>query len=212
MPSLAHTWVRHRRGPSFSRCAMDCCPTCGQKIRWKQCTCIICGGTFYKLAGRVRRFGSRYCSRQCAGVAKRSTPAVFWAKVDRRTPDECWPWTGKVNENGYGGTSFGGRHVLAHRLAYTLAVGPIPEGLGLMHSCDNPPCCNPAHLKPGTCMENVRDCIQKGRKFIKLTDRQVEAVRNDRRPARVIATDHNMSKSYMYSIKNRSARDRKLLK
>ncbi len=52
---------------------------------------------------------------------------------------------------------------MAHRIAYELASGPIPEGLILRHSCDNSLCCNPRHLTPGTFADNSRDCVERGR-------------------------------------------------
>ena len=81
----------------------------------------------------------------------------FWEKVDRRGDDECWNWTASCHPPRYG--QFGIRHgviVRAHRFAYELLVGPIPEGLHLDHLCRNPSCVNPAHLEPVTPGENVR--------------------------------------------------------
>lgn len=88
----------------------------------------------------------------------------LWPKVDRRGPDECWPFTGSRNEHGYGlirGED--GKLVKAHRAAYELTHGPLPAGVVLRHSCDNPPCCNPAHGVPGTQADNVADMIARGR-------------------------------------------------
>lgn len=79
----------------------------------------------------------------------------FWAKVDRRGDDECWPWLASTME-GYGyfdERPFGtGR---AHRIAYMLLVGPIPAGLSLDHLCRNRGCVNPAHLEPVTWQVNL---------------------------------------------------------
>lgn len=80
----------------------------------------------------------------------------FWEKVDRRGPDECWPWTGWVNRGGYGRFKLDqATTVAAHRQAYLLEVGPIPTGLTLDHLCRNRACCNPAHLEPVTNKVNV---------------------------------------------------------
>lgn len=88
----------------------------------------------------------------------------FWSKVDRRGPDECWPWKGSRNPDGYGSFSYQGRQARAHRMAWMLANGAVPEaGKLICHSCDNPPCCNPAHLWPGTPSDNMKDCYAKGR-------------------------------------------------
>lgn len=83
----------------------------------------------------------------------------FWKKVDRRGEDECWPFTGHVRADGYGWFWLDGRNHYAHRVAYLLVVGPIPEGLTLDHvkarGCTRRDCCNPAHLEPVTMRENL---------------------------------------------------------
>lgn len=73
--------------------------------------------------------------------------------------DSCWPWTGDKVQGGYGRTG----HILAHRLSWELHFGIIPLGKVICHRCDNPPCCNPAHLFIGTASDNVRDAIAKKR-------------------------------------------------
>jgi hypothetical protein len=90
------------------------------------------------------------------------TPAQrFWPKVDKS--GDCWVWTASKNDRGYGHFGRGGRTVSAHRVAWELARGPIPEGLWVLHKCDNPPCVNPAHLFLGTPGDNARDREAKGR-------------------------------------------------
>lgn len=85
----------------------------------------------------------------------------FWAKVDRT--GECWVWTGARNQNGYGTFRFARSMRLAHRVAFLLTRGVIPDGLWVLHHCDNPPCVNPAHLYLGTVQDNVRDMVARGR-------------------------------------------------
>ena len=87
----------------------------------------------------------------------------LWEKIDRRGDHECWPWMACTGSNGYGQLSCGGRMRLAHRLVFECEFGPIPKGLFVCHSCDNPPCCNPEHLSIGTPKDNLRDAAQKGR-------------------------------------------------
>lgn len=89
---------------------------------------------------------------------------AFWERVDRRAGVEaCWPWTGARSSTGYGSVWVEGRTKGAHRHAYELAMGPIQRGLVLLHTCDNPACCNPAHLVPGTTRDNARDRADKHR-------------------------------------------------
>lgn len=80
---------------------------------------------------------------------------------------DCIEYSGGTFRNGYGSANLwvGGRHyiVYAHRLAYELAHGPIPPGMVVMHTCDNPPCVNADHLRAGTQGDNVRDASSKGR-------------------------------------------------
>lgn len=77
----------------------------------------------------------------------------FWARVEKRGPDECWLWTGALTR-GYGSFGSGGRNVRVHRFAYEAVVGPIPEGLTIDHLCRVRNCVNPAHLEAVTMREN----------------------------------------------------------
>lgn len=98
----------------------------------------------------------------------------FWSRAGRRGPQECWFWAGPVNARfGYGYFFVFGKGWRAHRLAWLLTHGPIPDGLQVLHRCDEglPPgdisyrrCCNPAHLWLGTARQNQQDCCRKGRK------------------------------------------------
>lgn len=88
----------------------------------------------------------------------------FWGYVDQSAGRfGCWPWTGAKKEKGYGQVYFMGKNIRAHRMAYELGVGPIPDGLFVCHVCDNPSCCNPWHLIAATAKENTQDMIHKGR-------------------------------------------------
>ena len=87
-------------------------------------------------------------------------------------PDtRCWEWQGaKRNKAGYGAFSLKGKVIDAHRFSYEYYKGEIPEGLFILHSCDNPSCVNPDHLRAGTARENVRDSIERGtHNFLKPT-------------------------------------------
>ena len=87
----------------------------------------------------------------------------FWANVKIGNPDECWPWLRATIPPGYGVFAKGKEKVYAHRYACADAHGPIPDGYLACHKCDNPICCNPNHLSPGTAKQNSDDAIQAGR-------------------------------------------------
>lgn len=76
---------------------------------------------------------------------------------------DCWHWRGHITKFGYGRLTFNGRMQLAHRVSYETFKGSIPDGLFVMHSCDNRGCINPEHLSLGTYADNRRDCLRKGR-------------------------------------------------
>ena len=91
--------------------------------------------------------------------------ASFWAKVEIRGPDECWPWGARRDDEGYGQvrTSKPRQTKRAHIVAHEISKGPA-NGMLVCHSCDNPPCCNPSHLWLGSAGDNVRDSYAKGRR------------------------------------------------
>lgn len=96
-------------------------------------------------------------------VYKTNQPEDFWARVSIGSADECWEWQGSRNTvSGYGTITYQGKSWSTHRLSYTLANGPIPEGKLLRHTCDNPICCNPSHLIPGTTLQNYQDLVERG--------------------------------------------------
>lgn len=88
---------------------------------------------------------------------------AFWQRVDRRGENDCWLWQGRKTK-GYGQVYFRGQHVQAHRLAYQLLAGPIPDGLTLDHLCTVKDCVNPNHLEPVSIRDNkLRGIISAGR-------------------------------------------------
>src|SRR5574337_190121 len=103
----------------------------------------------------------------------------FWASVDSSGgPDACWPWLRGCSRRGYGVVSFNGKIQKASRVACELAHGPLGE-LHALHTCDNPPCCNPRHLYGGTNAKNMEDKVARGRHYkgpnhhwAKITERQ----------------------------------------
>jgi hypothetical protein len=102
-------------------------------------------------------------------VSTKQTAESFWARVDKTK--SCWEWQGYVNKFGYGSVAWHGRTYLAHRIAAWL-VGMVAsptaptdtrERAFVLHSCDNPPCCNPEHLFLGNFSDNQLDAYQKNR-------------------------------------------------
>jgi hypothetical protein len=87
--------------------------------------------------------------------------ARFWIKVNKT--DTCWLWTAATLSCGYGSFGLNGRQHGAHRIAYTLTYGNIPEGMYICHACDVRNCVRPDHLWAGTQKDNIQDCIAKGR-------------------------------------------------
>lgn len=109
--------------------------------------------------------------------------AAFWGLVDQGTPDDCWEWRGEIirgkspGKGGYGRFVYLDRRVSAHRFAWEASRGEIPEGLWVLHRCDNRKCCNVEHLFLGTRQDNIRDMCEKGRNNRKLSIEQVAEAR-----------------------------------
>lgn len=110
----------------------------------------------------------------------------FWKKVIRKGPDDCWEWSGYKAPSGYGRIKVGrGRApAVAHRFSFVIHGGHIPRGHFVLHSCDNPGCVNPAHLRAGTAKDNTKDMLTRGREArgeragsAKLTAIEVKAIR-----------------------------------
>jgi hypothetical protein len=89
-------------------------------------------------------------------------PSHFWARVD--VAGDCWTWTGSRFPDGYGQVHHDGSSHGAHRIAWALAnQACLLPGYVVRHDCDNPPCCNPDHLRPGTVADNAADMVSRGR-------------------------------------------------
>ena len=111
--------------------------------------CRYCGRIFI-----VSNLNHDFCSVICR----------FKSAISFGPPDVCWPYIKLRNKDGYGKFTYQCKEIKAHRFAWALIHGEIPEGMKILHKCDNPPCCNPNHLFMGTTLDNTRDMISKGRR------------------------------------------------
>jgi hypothetical protein len=125
----------------------------------------------------------------------------------------CMEWVGLKDKDGYGRMFDQGRNARAHRVSYEMTKGSIPSGMVVMHTCDNPPCVNPDHLKCGTHAENNADRAAKGRNGdqngernnnSKLTEADVLYIRSCNRKNADIAKEFNVARSLITMIINRT--------
>jgi hypothetical protein len=102
--------------------------------------------------------------QKCA-LQERPVHMRFWSKVQvPQDRNQCWVWFGGSDQHGYGCLNTGlGKSMRAHRYSWVLHFGEIPDGLWVLHHCDNPSCVNPAHLWLGTQTDNMQDMAKKGR-------------------------------------------------
>lgn len=130
--------------------------------------------------------------------------ARFWSKADVGDKAKCWTWRGSTNAKGYG--SF--NDMKAHRVAYELLIGEIPEGAICCHRCDNPACCNPYHIFLGDYQDNADDAVAKGRTLrgskhprAKLSEAQVDYIRSSGKTGADLARELGVSKSTISGIR-----------
>jgi hypothetical protein len=128
--------------------------------------------------------------------------------VAKGSSDECWLWTAFRTSRGYGHFRHTGTHEIASHAAYRLLIGPIPDGMDVMHSCDNPPCVNPAHLSIGTRRQNMHDARVRRRLVVgdqhwnsKLTTEQVEFARTSSLSTHKAAKVLGISQSHVCNIR-----------
>ena len=167
-----------------------------------------------------RIHGSPVVVRQLSAANRGLTAEQrFWKSVEK-TEGGCWLWNAGRDKDGYGifdATIYGVRVVRAHRFSHILHTGEIlkPEVM-VLHSCHNPPCCNPDHLRSGTGADHADDRKRAGRHHIsqkarfmqiaKLSDEQVYEILRDPRPYVAIAEEYSVHKQTVQSIKARTTR------
>lgn len=138
----------------------------------------------------------------------------FWSKVHiTANPNDCWEWQASFRGKGYGSFTLQGKSEQAHRIAYDITYGDLRPELSVLHTCDNPHCVNPIHLKMGTNQDNVDDREQKGRNnpprgeangFHKLTRMQVDEIRiryiTENIPQHKLAREYGVSQAAISKI------------
>lgn len=133
-----------------------------------------------------RRDGAGFCSQSCALAYRRQRAAdpivqaaQFWRHVQRSDDSgACWVWQGATDRRGYGSVRHGDHTDKAHRVAWVLAYGPLPDGAWVLHRCDNRPCCRPAHLFLGDAAANMQDMAAKRRQWLQQCPARVQGEGN----------------------------------
>lgn len=134
------------------------------------------------------------------------------SKINVGNIDECWEWQALKDKHGYGKFKLNDKMVKAHRFAWELVNGPIPEGMVIRHNCDNPGCVNSTHLEIGTQADNVKDMVNRGRQsrpkgtlnsMVKKTESDIIAIRSAIGTQTAIAKKYGISQRQVSNIKNR---------
>lgn len=157
----------------------------------------------------IATIGKRRCTAQNPDPLYADAVSVsrFWRLVDVRAETECWPWRGDTDRKGYGVFVYRGRKAGAHEFALSFTTGERRvDNLETCHSCDNPPCCNPLHLRFDTRQANVQDAVDRGRVAkpnARLTPGDVVTIRERREagaPQKRLAEQYGISEAYVSNI------------
>lgn len=125
--------------------------------------------------------------------------------------NDCWVFTGSLNNKGYGNFALDGKLDKAHRVAYMYYIGPIPENTMVLHKCDNPPCCNPNHLFLGNAKDNHIDKINKGRQVVMcganngnatLSIEDANYIRESKEPTSLLALKYRVSTTTIKRVRS----------
>lgn len=177
--------------------------------------CAHCSAPFEIYHSFLSRGGQLHCSRACLSASRMHTEESFWRLVAKGSPDECWEWQGSRDiKNGYGKIVWRGKNTRAHRVAMALVDGDWNSPLNVCHTCDNPPCCNPAHLWRGSVKDNMADKVAKNRSgrtgargekagSAKLTAAQVSEIRGSPLTGSQLAKQYGVARNYIFAIKKR---------
>ena len=172
-------------------------PSCGKEAKNRS----MCWGHYHS----QRRYGDPEYASPMQRQLRR-----FWDNVEKS--DGCWEWKGLILTSGlgYGQLYFDGKQYLAHRASWLIHHGDIPEGMLVLHHCDNPKCVNPAHLYLGNHKDNARDRETRNRRRrvrgeevgnSKLTEAEVRAIRSSSESCTVLGARYGISRSLVSLIK-----------
>jgi hypothetical protein len=171
-----------------------------------ECACG-CGNLIERVdsRGRLRRFIHKHGHSKGPIIP---TEIRFWSKVNKT--EGCWLWEACVNSWGYGQFKLNGKQKQAQRVSWMLNFGPIPEGMEVLHKCDNPPCVRPDHLFLGSQDDNMKDKNYKNRQAFgerqgsaKLTEDQIRLIRVSNKSSITLGLEYNVSESTIVRIKSR---------
>lgn len=136
----------------------------------------------------------------------------LWVARVTVSPTGCWLWPGKPHHGLYGTFRIGDGSYRAHRVSYEVHVGPVPPDLMVCHKCDTPLCINPEHLFLGTCLDNIRDCLSKGRGPLRVYNKPISGHRAPKGEAHrcaklteadvaaIRATDKSVASTYLATV------------
>ncbi len=151
----------------------------------KTCSVEECAGRYHARGFCNKHYRQRLSSDELKLIARKNrSPIERFLERIVIADSGCWEWQGSRDRQGYGHISTASKKMRVHRFSYQHYRKPIPDGLCVLHHCDNPPCCNPLHLYVGTPADNVRDKVSRGRHSFgedcntaKLTEGQVREIR-----------------------------------
>lgn len=174
--------------------------------------CAKCGKVFFRDKRSTWKYWAKakFCSRVCSARSGAdnsekiwgSLADRFWKKVNRRSKDECWEWTGAKRPKGYGVISVDGVQRGATWVSMLLHGKPLSDGMWALHKCDNPRCVNPDHLYEGTPKQNSKDAVLRNRFKRKLTPKQALEIKRSKKDAVVLANEYGVSDGLIYAIRN----------
>ncbi len=137
------------------------------------------------------------------------TQVLFASKIKIESPTGCWEWIGTKGREGYGVFAWSKNRMSAHRYSWEWFNGrEIPSGMMVLHSCNNPACVNPLHLRLGTHFDNMADRklignYLRGEHHVRavITDEQAIKIFNDKRTCRIIAEDYGVNRDVVHRIR-----------